>query len=805
MLRDSGLTVATVNRTVPRADAVARLVRMGGHRRASRGLVHGRRAAAWLVLGAVGFFASVAATAQGAGTDGAPAPTPVPDRAAVPAPARADQLAPVEITGSRPDDVQERRQSTAAKIIIGRDEIDRFGDSTLGDVLKRLPGVTIQGRPGRGGAIRLRGLGNGYTQILLDGERVPPGFSLDSLSPDQIERIEILRAPTAETGARAIAGTINIVTREGYSKRVNDLRLVAAWENEALQPSLAWTRNIVAGDWTINYSLTAFAQNRDSSSTTTTQDSRLDDGSARLGQVDDGSVHERRHGLHATGRLQWRGEGGVDQLNLTPILVYGSGTTHRQGRLTQTCPAVMPPCDPAPYDTSTTEGSGSYSLARLNAQWTRRIATGGRIETRAGVGQAYLPSHSFRTETTSGVVSRTFQDSGASRDTSYSASVKLTTPILADHSVVSGVEFELNRRNDERHPLENGLPVASDFGDALSARALRYAAYAQDEWNVTPNWAAHAGLRWEAIATRGSAAQGEPDAANRSSVWTPLLHAVWKPDPKGRDQVRFSLTRSYRSPTLTNLLARTSYNSRYPVTGPNLPTQPDRAGNPDLKPELANGIDIAIERYLAGSGLLSANVFRRNITNYMRSVTTLESVSYSASKRYVLRPENVGKAVTEGVELEAKFRMSDVWPDAPRVDVRSNASFFRSRVRGVSGPDNRLDQQPDYTANVGLDYRVPGLPLTLGGNLNWTPGYLTRLSDVQTATIGRKLGADAYGLWTFSPTLALRVTASNLAAADYVFGSTVDGPDFQGVPVREGSRTTAPTFVNLQMRLEMKL
>ena len=745
-------------------------------------------------------------------TPSAPTPTaPAPAKAPAPAPAPApnagdgQNLAPVQITGSRADDVQERRNSTAAKIIIGREEIDRFGDSTLGDVLKRLPGVTIQGRPGRGGAIRLRGLGNGYTQILLDGERVPPGFSLDSLSPDQIERIEILRAPTAETGARAIAGTINIVTREGYSKRVNDLRLTAAWENQALQPSVAWTRNIVAGDWTVNYSLTAFAQNRDSSSTTTTDDVRFDDGSARLGQVDDGSVRERRHGLHATSRLQWRGEGGIDQINLMPILVYGSGRTHRQGHLTQTCPDVVPPCDPVPYDTSATEGSGSYSLARLNAQWNRRIASGGRIETRAGVGQAYQPSHSFRTETTNGAVSRTFEDTGASRDTSYSTSIKLTTPMFDDHSVVSGAEFELNRRNDSRNPLENNAPVASDFGDDLSARALRYAVYAQDEWNLSPNWAAHAGLRWEAIATRGSAAQGQPDASNRSSVWTPLLHAVWKPDPKGRDQVRFSLTRSYRSPTLSNLIARTSYNTRFSVTGPNLPTQPDRAGNPDLKPELANGIDIAIERYLAGSGLLSANVFRRNITNYMRSVTTLETVSYSGSKRYVLRPENVGDAVTEGVELEAKFRMSDLWPEAPRVDVRTNASFFRSRVKGVPGPDNRLDQQPDYTANLGLDYRVPTLPFTLGGNLNWTPGYLTRISDVQTATIGRKLVADIYGLWTFSPTLALRATASNLAAADYVYGSTVDGPDFQGIPVRESSRTTAPTFVNVQLRLEMKL
>ena len=55
------------------------------------------------------------------------------------------------------------------------------------------------------------------------------------------------------------------------------------------------------------------------------------------------------------------------------------------------------------------------------------------------------------------------------------------------------------------------------------------------------------------------------------------------------------------------------------MPGPNTPTQPDRAGNPDLS--RANGIDVAIERFLPGSGVLSANVFRRSITNYMRSET----------------------------------------------------------------------------------------------------------------------------------------------------------------------------------------
>jgi len=191
-------------------------------------------------------------------------PTMAPDGAASPetqvrpAPRRnSGELKPVTIVGAALDDTEARRQSTASKIIVGRDEIERFGDSTVGELLKRLPGVTMPGRPGRGGAPRMRGLGGGYTQILIDGEPAPRGFSLDELSPEQIERIEILRAPTAETGARAIGGTINIVTRGGYSKRLNDLRLGLGLENGNQQPAVSWTRNEVAGNWIYNVSLSA--------------------------------------------------------------------------------------------------------------------------------------------------------------------------------------------------------------------------------------------------------------------------------------------------------------------------------------------------------------------------------------------------------------------------------------------------------------------------------------------------------------------------------------------------------------------
>jgi iron complex outermembrane receptor protein len=711
------------------------------------------------------------------------------------------QLQRVEITSTRASDTEERRQSTAAKIVIGREEIERYGDSNLGDVLKRLPGVTMQGRPGRGGNIRMRGLGSGYTQILLDGQRIPPGFSLDSLTPEQIERIEILRAPTAETGARAIAGTINIITREGFNKHINDVRLSAALENRRLQPNVSWTRNEPVGPFIVNYSLSAFSTDRESGSTSTTVDRSLLDDSLTLAQRDVGRVRDQRAGLHATGRLQWRGEQGIDTVTLMPLLIHGRGTTRREGTLTQTVGT-----QPVPYDTSRTDGDGSFTLLRLNGQWNHRLDAGGRLEWKFGAGQGRSLTHSLRDEFTGGALSRTLDDRGDTVDRNALVAGKFIRTLAGDHSLVAGAEGEANRRRETR--TTNDPTLLANFGDNVSAASTRFAAYGQDEWNLTPQWAVHAGLRWEGITTRGASGEhGSVAQTNRSSVWTPLFHAVWKPEPESRDQVRFSLTRSYRAPTLQNLIGRPSLNTRYPAPGPNTPTQPDRAGNPDLRPELATGVDIAIERYLPGGGLLSANVFRRQIRNYMRSQTALEDVAWSPGQpRYVSRPQNIGDAVTQGLELEAKFRLSELIADAPRLDLRANASVFRSRVNAVPGPDNRLDQQPGYTANLGADYRVPGWPLTVGGNLNWTPAYDTRVSEIQTLYQGRKVVIDAYGLWVFSPTLQLRATASNLDPRVYRTGAAVDGIDpVDGVPYRETTTTRAPTYLNFQVRLEIKL
>ena len=694
-------------------------------------------------------------------------------------PAPAD-LGQVEIRSNRNNDTEVRRESSASKIVIGREEIEKQGDSTLGEVLKRLPGVTVQGAPGRGGAIRMRGLGGGYTQILLDGERVPPGFSIDSLTPEQVEKIEIMRAPTAETGARAIAGTINIVLREGQKANPDDLKITRSQEHGEGSTMLSWVHNLKTQPLSGTFTLSAMdSQRADESVTEIDSDFRED-------QVRLFESSGRRQGIHANARLQWKGEKGKT-LTLTPFLIYSEYAADGRidaRRLSST----------AITDTALTDNESRYAALRLNGQWAQRLSADDRLELRFGLGQAKYDQHITQTtlmSSTTALLSNAL-DEQRFTDRNISLNGKWTRVLDNGHQWVSGFEHEGVRR------VEEASPGAGDESGNLKARTARWAAYTQDEFKINPNWSAYAGLRYESILTEGQLS--EEFKSNKSQVWTPLLHALWKPDPAKRDQVRMSLTRSYKTPTLYNMVAPLRYSRDYPVSGNNVPTQPDRVGNPDLLPELATGIDLGVERYLDGGGVLSANVFRRNIQDLIRYQTRLQAVSWSSEQRWVSSPQNVGDAITQGVELEAKFRLNQAWDKAWPVDIRSNASFFRSKVKDVPGPDNRLDQQPSMTANLGADYRLRGVPLTLGGNVNWNPDYDTRRSQQQLSYQGVKRVVDVYGLWRFSGATALRLTVSNLLPRDYQTATT-----FNTGAQQETSRNTDRNWRNIQLRLEMKI
>jgi outer membrane receptor for ferrienterochelin and colicins len=286
-------------------------------------------------------------------------PISIPDSAPIPAeslpskePTALDKVEIVSPSGEN----EQRRASTATKIIIKKDEIERFGDSSISEVLKRLPGVTSGGRPGRGGDIRMRGMGGGYTQLLVNGERMSPGFSLDNLSPDQVDRIEILRAPTAEYGAQAVAGTINIVLKETPKQTLDEVKLGVGWEGDRASPNASWTHNDKYGD-KINYTLTLslnHGENRDESDTRTRWYD-IPTGHIVLDKDEVGYTKVKFDRVNVNGRLQMSLDEG-ESLLLTPFIVVSKSAITSESQLDQTPGGAIPP----PYDKYADAGDGAH-------------------------------------------------------------------------------------------------------------------------------------------------------------------------------------------------------------------------------------------------------------------------------------------------------------------------------------------------------------------------------------------------------------------------------------------------------------
>jgi len=697
----------------------------------------------------------------------------------------ADKVIPqVTISGGRQDDMTERRNSTAGKQVFGREELDRNGDSNIGDVLKRLPGITLGGRAGRGGEVRMRGLGSGYTQVLVNGERPPAGFSMESLSPDQVERIEVMRGPVAEHSTRAIAGTINIVLRDGYQMRDIQVKASDRIEQGRHSPELSVTAPGKSG--ALNYTLSASVNvNRQHDSSSTHNTEVETDGELAKEQFLQSESAGSNKGLHLTPRFSYKFENG-DTLNFQTFLMHQKSRSAAQTNLSQPVGS-----QPPEYNLAQQTSDGDVTFLRGFGNWVHRLQGASKLDVKFGFGLGKRDSDSLRYQyDTQGTLLDRFTDTDKTKDKSLNTGGKYTAPIGAGHLLAAGWDLEASHREQVRVSLDkNGNAQFADSGDNLTADTRRVALFAQDEWDITPQWSAYVGARWEGIRTTSDRSSGA--ISNTSKVFSPLLHAVWKIPGYEKDQVRASLTKSYKSPNVQDLIAA-PFLSRL-----NSATSPDRTGNPNLRPELATGLDLAYEHYLGRSGIVSVSGFVRNIDNLIRRELTLQQTELGP--RWISSPANIGNAHTSGIELEAKFALSELMENAPQIDFRSNYSHFWSKVDGIPGPDNRLDQQAKQTANLGMDYRLKDIPLTLGTSYNWTPAIRTRTSDKQVVETSRKRVLDMYALWRFDGRTQIRISANNLLADDATGYNLVNA---NGLAVQ--GATLNPTYTQWSVRLETK-
>ncbi len=108
--------------------------------------------------------------------------------------------------------------------VISGEEMRRQGATSVAEVLRNVPGISVVQRGGRGGLTTLfvRGGNSNFNKVLIDGVPVnEPGgfFDFSSLSTANIERVEIVRGPqSALFGSDAMSSVIQIFTRRGTSE-----------------------------------------------------------------------------------------------------------------------------------------------------------------------------------------------------------------------------------------------------------------------------------------------------------------------------------------------------------------------------------------------------------------------------------------------------------------------------------------------------------------------------------------------------------------------------------------------------------
>ena len=119
------------------------------------------------------------------------------------------------------------QQITSNSIInvVSEEKIKELPDANAAEAIGRLPGVSITRSGGEASKIVLRGLSSKFSNITIDGVKIPPtdpnsrDVDLSTISQGSLAGIELFKALTADKDADAIAGTVNLVTRKAPSER----------------------------------------------------------------------------------------------------------------------------------------------------------------------------------------------------------------------------------------------------------------------------------------------------------------------------------------------------------------------------------------------------------------------------------------------------------------------------------------------------------------------------------------------------------------------------------------------------------
>jgi len=633
----------------------------------------------------------------------------------------------------RADDPQEmRRNSTAGKIIVSREELETLDAASVAELLSRLPGAGMFSDTNPRG----RGPDRNMPQILVDGQPLPGGGRNPAaalrLPVELIERVEIIRNSTAEFPVLSPGGVVNLILRDVPNKVIKSGKIglgtshgepVLRLEGQYGKPDNADFGYLLSG--AINSRSNVSTNDRQSTSYT---------GGAPSGYLNEFTTSEGRDtNVTLSPRFSWKLPEG-QRITVSPFIT--ATENNRNSRIDRSTSGVPS------YDLN--ELDGQRASGRLNTEW-KKSGTGGTETTARLMLQGEYDSQDqvTRRYNNTGALSSATNEQTIRHENEWMMDLRRKQVFFDNHLITGAVEVRDSESDDKQ--VRTGSTASFNRATLSEQRKVLWA---QDEWQVSEQHVLTPGFRWTWLKTNIDDTQaGVIDRKENS--FDPSLHYLWQVTQQWN--FRASIASNMKPPATRDLspYARTN-------TGTNSSSNPDRGGNPDLVPEKLRSIEIGVEHFLPQrAGTIGLSTFKRDIDNYIQRLVQEDTTT----GRWVERPYNVGSAELTGVLFDFKSTMGVI--SLPQLTLRGNAAYtdvkMIEQVPGL-GPG----EGPRKSANLGMDYDIREIRLTVGGNFS----YISALDRESSAMVKQMQGArrqlDLYALYKLDKQLALRFSAQNL-------------------------------------------
>ena len=689
-------------------------------------------------------------------------------------------------------DIGFRNRSEEAEPVLVYDEeyFQRFEPLTAGDALKRVPGVTFLSDVIESDGARLRGLDPGYTQILINGEKVPGSnvdrsFFLDRIPAELIQQVEIIRSSSARRTGDAVAGSLNIVLRDGYSLDGGYVRGGALlFDDGEVKPSggfyyggeLAGGRVLIGANIQGRYNPKLKSSFRYGDSPENNPNFLTEEFDNREDQTD------TRDGTDYAFNASW----GIET-EMTEFEISGNYVRTDRSETERSFEYD----DPTAISGSVFTGGNlltdnanineieqeSYSLsARLEQEWAL-----GETSLRATFARFSDDQDEVEYEIDFDNDEPEFEGENLLTDIvdeELSFQLDHEFPLAPDIDFVVGgfVQFKDRKTNlavaeqeADLDPTFHGWDQFSDSPldvvgafDPFEAVPGGVNTISEDRTDVfaliegeTGPLSFEVGIRWENTSVDIEDFTVDPALARSSSDYDEFLPSASLKLDVGRGRITASVARTLRRPRLDYLS---------PVLLEEEVGDSDFLGNPGLLPETAWGGDLGYEHRIGRDGVIGVNVFYRDVTNLTEINTVLDPVTGDPLEgsegpgTFVFQPQNTGNGEVYGIEFDASFSLGFI--GLRNTGVFGNLALLDSKITDFAG-ERRFNDQSKYVYNFGAIQNLPEFGAAFGATYRKQGKAFGRVIAEEVTTI---YGADleVFVEKRFGDNFTIRAVGSNL-------------------------------------------